>query len=138
MDFQVTCPKCRANIGVMAVQVGHPIRCPHCAASILVADPAERDPSIPLGKVFSFRCSQCSCRLEAYTGMVGQRGQCPTCAAEFLVPTPDGAAVRTGGTLPEQEYAQPVHAYAAAGQRAPKSCACPMTARPSNARAVRP
>jgi hypothetical protein len=85
-----------------------------------VANPAERDTSIPLGKVFSFRCSQCNCRLEAYTGMVGQVGQSPTCAAEFHVPPPNAQTVRTGGTPPEEEYAQPVHAYAAAGQRAPK------------------
>ena len=120
MDYQVTCPKCRANIGIMAVQVGHPTRCPHCHTNFSVANPTERDPSIPLGKVFSFRCSQCSCRLEAYTGMVGQSGQCPTCAAEFRVPAPNTEAVRTGGTQPESEYAQPVHAYAAAGGRAPK------------------
>jgi hypothetical protein len=120
MDYQVTCPKCRANIGLMAVQVGLPTHCPHCKTTFSVADPTERDPSIPLGKVFSFHCAQCQCRLEAHTGMVGQAGQCPTCAAEFRVPPPDSDAVRTGGTKPETEYAQPVHAYAAAGARAPK------------------
>ena len=121
MDYQVTCPHCRANIAIMAVQVGQSMRCPHCHSRFSVMSPIPRDGSVPLGRVFTFRCGQCQCRLEAYTGMAGQRGQCPTCAAEFRVPAPDQAAPdRTGGTPPQGEYVQPVHAYAAAGSRAPR------------------
>jgi len=122
MDYQVACPNCRANIGVMAPQIGTQMRCPHCKKLFLVGNPTERDPSMPLGRLFSFRCAQCHSRLEAYTSMSGQQAQCPTCGAEFTVPAAETQAApeRTGGTEPESEYAQPVHAYAAAGDKAPQ------------------
>ena len=120
MDYQVACPHCRAHIGIMAVQVGQRMRCPHCHEGFNVADPQERDPSVPLGQVFSFRCTQCHSRLEAYTGMIGQSGQCPTCAVECIVRRLNEDAARAGGTEPEAEYRQPVHAYAAAGEQAPE------------------
>lgn len=120
MDYQVACPHCKAGIAIMAVQIGRGMRCPHCHQAFTVSDPNERDPAIPLGRVFSFRCRQCQSRLEAYTGMVGQGGQCPTCAVEFEIPPPETDAARSGGTEPEMEYAQPVHAYAAAGDKAPE------------------
>jgi len=120
VDFQVTCSHCRANIGVMASQVGTEMSCPHCGKRVVIGDATPRDPSVPLGKLFSFRCAQCQSRLEAYTGMVGRRAQCPTCAVEFKVPPQEGQVRRLGGTEPEAEYAQPVHAYAAAGDKAPE------------------
>ncbi|NQU75908.1 MAG: DUF4190 domain-containing protein [Planctomycetes bacterium] len=120
MEYQVTCPRCRANIGIMSVQVGLPMRCPYCHGQFSVSDPTERDPSVPLGRIFSFRCSQCNSPLEAYTGLIGRQVQCPTCAVQFEVPPPDGRIKRAGGTELQTEYAQPVHAYAAAGDNAPK------------------
>ena len=120
MDYQVTCPHCRANIGVMAVHIGRMMHCPYCKRPMTVSSLTDRDPSIPLGRIFSFHCSQCGSRLEAYSSMVGQRGQCPTCAVQFEIPSPGGGVERLGGTQAETQYAQPVHAYAAAGDKAPE------------------
>lgn len=119
MDYQVTCPFCRSGTAVMAVQIGQSMRCPHCHETFQVAMPSSA-PGVPIGRPFSFMCAQCSSRLEAHAGMVGQRGQCPTCGVEFTIPAPFGKGFRVGGTEPENEYAQPVHAYAAAGDKAPR------------------
>lgn len=120
MDYQVKCPHCQIDVGIMAVQIGQPLRCPGCRNTFVVTLPGIGGGMSQVGRPFSFSCSQCTSRLEAYTGMVGQRGQCPTCGAEFTIPTPYGQSVRVGGTEPESEYAQPVHAYAAAGAKAPR------------------
>lgn len=120
MDYQVKCPHCAMDVGIMAVQIGQPLRCPGCRNTFVVTLPGAAGPAGMVGRPFSFACDQCGSRLEAYTGMVGQRGQCPTCGAEFTIPLPYGQSVRVGGTEPEKEYAQPVHAYAAAGAKAPR------------------
>lgn len=117
MDYRVACPHCQQQVGIMAVQIGQTLRCPHCSNVFTVSLPSG---GAPAGRAFSFACTQCRSRLEATTGQIGQRGLCPTCGVEFVIPSPASAAARTGGTEPETEYAQPVHAYAAAGERAPK------------------
>lgn len=104
----------------MAVQIGQPVRCPRCHNAFVATLPGFGGPAAQRGKPFSFPCLQCSSRLEAFTSMVGQRGQCPTCGVEFVIPAPYGSSQRLGGTAPELEYAQPVHAYAAAGAKAPR------------------
>ncbi len=117
MSYQVTCPTCRSRLGVEAAHFGGHLRCPHCQNTFLVGQLAPG--GLAPGQPFSFPCSLCRSQLEAYSGQVGQPGQCPTCGAEFRVPNPDQTAGRDGGTEPESEYAQPVHAYAAAGGKAP-------------------
>jgi len=104
----------------MAVQLGRAMPCPHCRKQFQVGQPEQSSARAVVGSVFTFRCSLCNSRLEAYTGMIGRKGQCPTCAAEFSVPQPTERAARTGGTEVESEYAQPVHAFAASGDKAPK------------------
>jgi len=104
----------------MAANIGHTMACPECRRKFQVGLPERKGPAGNVGTLFSFRCALCNSRLEAYTGLVGRRGQCPTCGAQFRVPAPTEAAVRTGGTDPQREYAQPVHAFAAAGDKAPK------------------
>ncbi len=126
MDHQTTCPRCGARIGVMDIQVGHPVRCPHCRELFAPAlEPATFSGGVTkstgfTGALFTFTCQQCRSRLEGYTGMVGRTGQCPTCGVQFTIPAPGATVQRTGGTAPETESIQPTHAFASAGDRAPE------------------
>jgi hypothetical protein len=75
----------------------------------------------PTGKKFSFHCGYCSSRLEASESMCGQEGHCPTCDNQITIPILD----RYGRLLDPKTRQiikpdpHPVHAYAAAGARAP-------------------
>ncbi len=72
---------------------------------------------------FNFRCRRCESVLEARSDQCGVQGRCPTCAAEFTIPEID---VRTGLALNDADPGDdgqdptPVHAYAAAGNNAPR------------------
>ncbi|NLF30663.1 MAG: DUF4190 domain-containing protein [Planctomycetes bacterium] len=125
MDYQIICPHCGRSIGIMAVQIGRPMTCPHCRQRFQVGQPSAAAGQFAHGSLFTFRCDLCQSRLEAYTGMVGRRGQCPTCGAQFTVPPPAERARRIGGTEAETEYSQPVHAFAAAGDKAPQIVTLP-------------
>ncbi len=71
---------------------------------------------------FTFTCQRCGSALEGHSGLSKQTGRCPTCAAVFVIPDVDRrtglptgpAVVADDGQLPT-----PMHAYAAAGQKAP-------------------
>jgi len=125
MDYQIICPHCGRSIGIMAVQIGQSMPCPHCRQRFQVGQPSAVGGTAVYGSLFTFRCDLCQSRLEAYTSMVGRRGQCPTCGAQFQVPAPTERAKRVGGTEAEAEYSQPVHAFAAAGDKAPKIITLP-------------
>jgi LSD1 subclass zinc finger protein len=74
------------------------------------------------GKRFGFNCGYCSSRLEATEATCAQEGQCPTCGNNIVIPILDryGRLIdpMTGKIIKQDPH--PVHAYAAAGDRAPK------------------
>ena len=74
------------------------------------------------GRRYGFHCAYCSSRLEAQEGMAGQHGQCPTCGNDIIIPILDryGRLIdpMTGKVIKQDPH--PVHAYAAAGDRAPR------------------
>ncbi len=125
MDYQIICPHCGRGIGIAAARIGHAMACPHCGKSFQVGRPSAAGGADVHGSLFTFRCDLCQSRLEAYTSMIGRRGQCPTCGAQFTVPAPSERARRIGGTEAQAEYSQPVHAFAAAGDKAPKIITLP-------------
>lgn len=74
------------------------------------------------GKRFGFNCGYCSSRLEATEANCAQEGQCPTCGNNITIPILDryGRLIdpKSGQIIKQDPH--PVHAYAAAGERAPK------------------
>ena len=71
---------------------------------------------------YGFLCSYCSSRLEAHDALAGQSGNCPTCGNSIVIPILDrrGRLIDpTTGQIIKQDPL-PVHAYAAAGTRAPR------------------
>lgn len=75
----------------------------------------------PAGRRYGFNCGFCSSRLEATESMAAQEGQCPTCGNTITIPILDryGRLIdpRTNQIIKQDPH--PVHAYAAAGDRAP-------------------
>ena len=73
------------------------------------------------GKRYGFNCGYCSSRLEATESMAAQDGQCPTCGNNITIPILDryGRLIdpKSGQIIKQDPH--PVHAYAAAGERAP-------------------
>ena len=85
--------------------------------------PQPRPPTEPADIRFNFACRMCGSVLEACASQCGTPGRCPTCAAVFHIPTVDartGLAMGMGdsGSMPQDPT--PVHAYAAAGDKAPQ------------------
>jgi DNA-directed RNA polymerase subunit RPC12/RpoP len=74
------------------------------------------------GRRFGFNCGYCSSRLEANESQSGQEGQCPTCGNSIVIPILDRYGrlndPMTGKIIKPDPH--PVHAYAAAGERAPR------------------
>jgi hypothetical protein len=74
------------------------------------------------GRRYGFLCTYCSSRLEAVESMAGQSGTCPTCGNSITIPILDyrGRLIDpTSGQVIKQDP-HPVHAYAAAGHKAPQ------------------
>lgn len=117
------------------------VRCPACMMTLRVPTPvgaavgedlrpAPLPPPTALGgfpksgsgKRYGFNCGYCSSRLEATEAQAGQEGQCPTCGKNIVIPILDryGRLIdpMTGKIIKQDPH--PVHAYAAAGDRAPK------------------
>jgi DNA-directed RNA polymerase subunit RPC12/RpoP len=74
------------------------------------------------GKRYGFNCAYCSSRLEATEAMAAQEGQCPTCGNNITIPILDryGRLIDPVTKQIIKQDPHPVHAYAAAGDRAPK------------------
>ena len=74
------------------------------------------------GKRYGFNCGYCSSRLEATEAMGGQDGQCPTCGNNITIPILDryGRLIDPKTRQIIKQDPHPVHAYAAAGERAPQ------------------
>ena len=75
------------------------------------------------GKRFHFRCMRCGSVLEGHSSQSDQSGRCPSCDAVFTVPKVDlrtGLAIQHADPGDDGELPAPVHAYAAAGAKAPR------------------
>jgi DNA-directed RNA polymerase subunit RPC12/RpoP len=74
------------------------------------------------GRRYGFHCAYCSSRLEAQEGMAAQDGQCPTCGNTITIPILDryGRLIDPKTRQIIKQDPHPVHAYAAAGDRAPR------------------
>lgn len=74
------------------------------------------------GRRYGFNCPWCSSRLEAVGNQGGSKGECPTCGTTITIPILDryGRLIDpdTGKIVKPDPH--PVHAYAAAGERAPQ------------------
>ncbi len=75
-----------------------------------------------LGRRYGFLCTYCSSRLEAVESMAGQSGTCPTCGNSIVIPILDsrGRLIDPTSGLVIKQDPHPVHAYAAAGHKAPQ------------------
>jgi ribosomal protein L40E len=74
------------------------------------------------GRRYGFNCGYCSSRLEATEAMAAQEGQCPTCGNNITIPILDryGRLIDPKTRQIIKQDPHPVHAYAAAGDRAPR------------------
>jgi predicted Zn finger-like uncharacterized protein len=74
------------------------------------------------GKRYGFNCGYCSSRLEATDSMAASEGQCPTCGSTIIIPIQDryGRLIDPKTRQIIKQDPHPVHAYAAAGDRAPR------------------
>jgi uncharacterized paraquat-inducible protein A len=144
-----SCHICRTALSAEQNQVGQLVRCPACKTTLRVPAPqgvavgtgagvaaAEAKPSgspglltigghtltKPSGRRFGFNCGYCSSRLEATEAMCAQEGQCPTCGNQITIPILDrmGRLIDPKTREIIKQDPHPVHAYAAAGERAPK------------------
>ncbi len=133
----VRCPKCKSTMPVPAPDVyeaemaelqasGEEDNPQAKPVGPLGSSPAQV-PALPdvqraaAGRRYGFNCQYCSSRLEATTQMAGQEGHCPTCGNTIIIPILDryGRLIdpMTGKVIKQDPH--PVHAYAAAGERAP-------------------
>lgn len=136
------CHVCRTTLSAESTQAGQLVRCPTCLSTLSV--PAgQMPPAPPLsggmgstyvpppqgfgapmrsgGKRYGFNCGYCSSRLEANEAMAAQEGQCPTCGNNITIPILDryGRLIDPKTRQIIKQDPHPVHAYAAAGERAP-------------------
>lgn len=139
------CPQCRTKLTAEESQAGTAVRCPQCRRPLMVpaaqalertVTPADRftTPQVNLGaatafratgsggKRYGFNCGYCSSRLEATEAMAAQEGQCPTCGNTITIPILDryGRLIDPKTRQIIKQDPHPVHAYAAAGDRAPR------------------
>ena len=134
------CHVCRTSLSAEASQAGQVQRCPTCRETVRVPMPkTAASAKVPargaaaaantlrpgaqfMGRRYGFSCAYCSSRLEANESMAGQDGQCPTCGNQITIPILDRydrlIDPRTKEIIKQDPH--PVHAYAAAGARAPK------------------
>jgi len=132
----VLCPNCRTKLQVptfTAELVGAAVEPgPHDAAASALASMVPPTPQRPAaiggfrpgassGKRYGFNCGYCSSRLEATESMAAQDGQCPTCGNSITIPIQDryGRLIDPKTRQIIKQDPHPVHAYAAAGERAP-------------------
>jgi DNA-directed RNA polymerase subunit RPC12/RpoP len=134
------CDVCRTSLSTEDAQAGQLVRCPKCLTTLRV--PASQaqlatvgggGASLPRtglqtmgssragGKRYGFNCGYCSSRLEATESMGAQEGQCPTCGNTITIPILDryGRLIDPKTRQIIKQDPHPVHAYAAAGERAP-------------------
>lgn len=134
------CPNCMAAVEVPAAErqavavgpqasgessddipIAPPKPKPRSSPPPIPAPTASKRPPTQYGKRYGFNCVYCSSRLEATETMAGHEGQCPTCGNGIVIPI-----LNRNGQLIDpitreiiKQDPHPVHAYAAAGERAP-------------------
>jgi len=137
------CHVCRTSLSAEDAQAGQLVRCPTClttlralanvpqgaavaagvsgGASSSFAPPNQFPGMRSGGKRYGFNCGYCSSRLEATEAMGAQDGQCPTCGNNITIPILDryGRLIDPKTRQIIKQDPHPVHAYAAAGERAP-------------------
>ena len=142
------CQTCQTSLSADDAQAGKLVRCPTCSATVRVPTHqlkpqlqpvASGGPGLSLppqltanptrmggfraggGKRYGFNCGYCSSRLEATESMAAQEGQCPTCGNNITIPILDryGRLIDPKTREIIKQDPHPVHAYAAAGERAP-------------------
>ncbi len=132
----VPCPKCRARFKVPGNEAPLPATATVGAAvgggggATLPPRPNFNVPGSALsfrnssggGRRYGFNCGYCSSRLEATESMAAQDGQCPTCGNTITIPIQDryGRLIDPKTRQIIKQDPHPVHAYAAAGERAPR------------------
>ncbi|UCG33172.1 MAG: hypothetical protein JSU68_00790 [Phycisphaerales bacterium] len=75
------------------------------------------------GPRFSFVCGRCESTLEALPSQSGRTGRCPSCGVEMIIPEPGVSLGAPVGLVDPSQVAWerfPVHAYASAGEMAPR------------------
>jgi DNA-directed RNA polymerase subunit RPC12/RpoP len=125
-----TCRFCQTALQAEESQAGTLVRCPTCKTTMPV--PAAPDAAglvraaadrgfHQAGRRYGFNCPFCSSRLEANETMAAQEGQCPTCGSTIIIPMMDrqGRLIDPKTKKIIKPDPHPVHAYAAAGERAP-------------------
>jgi len=144
IDF--ACRVCRTPLQVEDDLAGQVVRCPNCLGTMTVpaaraasvaatsqqshsgaaperrAEVLRRPPPGGPGRRYGFNCPYCSSRLEANESMAGSEGTCPTCGSTISVPMLDRFGRLIDPLTKEiiKPDPHPVHAYAAAGERAPR------------------
>lgn len=138
------CKVCQTVLSATEAQAGTLVRCPTCLGTLRVPEASSKAqassplppprtgtmvppglrnlPSGGVGRRFGFNCGYCSSRLEATEAQCGQDGACPTCGNNITIPILDKynrlIDPKSGQIIKPDPH--PVHAYAAAGERAPK------------------
>ncbi|HZZ43278.1 MAG TPA: DUF4190 domain-containing protein [Tepidisphaeraceae bacterium] len=144
------CHVCRTQLSAEDQYTGQLVRCPTCLTTTRVPAPSSQPEPVAVatvvqdapppaalprpapirnpfratatGKKYGFNCPYCSSRLEATDAIAAQEGQCPTCGKNIVIPILDRYG-RLIDPITQQIVKQdphPVHAYAAAGDRAPR------------------
>ncbi len=125
--FEFDCPQCRKAVSATQDQVAGMGECPHCRRIVTIPAPFLPESSVVVGqqgvRTFNFLCKRCGSVLEGRSDQAGRPGKCPTCAAVFTIPRVDvrtGLATGPGDPGEDGQDPTPMHAYAAAGARAPQ------------------
>lgn len=133
--IQFGCKNCGTLLAVADEQGGLLVRCPQCltsqpapgkdrAAGAASVGQGRATPGLPRGpgRRYGFDCPYCSSRLEASEAMAAREGQCPTCGSTITIPILDryGRLIDPLTRQIIRPDPHPVHAYAAAGERAPR------------------
>jgi DNA-directed RNA polymerase subunit RPC12/RpoP len=139
------CHVCRTSLSAEDAQAGQLVRCPTCLTTLRVPASVPQGAEVAAGanggqstftqqpsfgqfpgmrtggKRYGFNCGYCSSRLEATEAMGAQEGQCPTCGNNITIPILDryGRLIDPKTRQIIKQDPHPVHAYAAAGERAP-------------------
>lgn len=138
------CHVCRTSLSAEDAQAGQLVRCPTCLTTLRAPANVAQGAAIGAGlgrgagssypqsmgqfpgmraggKRYGFNCGYCSSRLEATEAMGAQEGQCPTCGNNITIPILDryGRLIDPKTRQIIKQDPHPVHAYAAAGERAP-------------------
>jgi len=139
------CHVCRTKLSAEDAQTGQLVRCPTCLTTLRVPTGSAQAAGVAVGaaagagnfrsssltnlqaprtggKRYGFNCGYCSSRLEATEAMAAQEGQCPTCGNNITIPILDryGRLIDPKTRQIIKQDPHPVHAYAAAGDRAPQ------------------